>query len=32
VIYTHSQVDHFGGVQGVVADQEVPIWPLQVLV
>jgi alkyl sulfatase BDS1-like metallo-beta-lactamase superfamily hydrolase len=25
VIYTHSHVDHFGGVQGVVADQEVPI-------
>ena len=24
VIYTHSHVDHFGGVQGVVA-QEVPI-------
>jgi alkyl sulfatase BDS1-like metallo-beta-lactamase superfamily hydrolase len=25
VIYTHSHVDHFGGVQGVVADQGVPI-------
>ena len=25
MIYTHSHVDHFGGVQGVVADQEVPI-------
>jgi alkyl sulfatase BDS1-like metallo-beta-lactamase superfamily hydrolase len=31
VIYTHSHVDHFGGVKGVVsqeqvADGEVPIW------
>ncbi len=31
VIYTHSHVDHFGGVKGVVAEErvhagEVPIW------
>jgi len=30
VLHTHSHVDHFGGIRGVVeADQELPIWAPQ---
>lgn len=29
VIYSHSHVDHFGGVEGVVPDGEIPILALE---
>ena len=26
VLHTHSHIDHFGGISGVLGDEEVPVW------
>ena len=26
VLHTHSHIDHFGGVAGVIGDEQVPVW------